>query len=71
IQTMERMGHRPHAVYARHKKPNRRGHGKMKEMDDLELKAEIDQISKKIDAIVQKFDELKPARSEDANSQQE
>lgn len=43
----------------------------MKEMDDLELKAEIDQISKKIDAIVQKFEELEPARSEGAPSTQE
>jgi hypothetical protein len=43
----------------------------MKEMDDLELKTEIDQISKKIDAIVQKFEELEPSRSEDARSKQE
>lgn len=32
----------------------------MKEVDDLDLKAEIDQISKRIDAIVQQVEKLDP-----------
>lgn len=43
----------------------------MKEIDDLDLKSEIDQISKKIDAIVQKFEELAPVRTEDNGPKQE
>jgi hypothetical protein len=44
---------------------------RMKEIDDLELKAEIDQISRKIDAIVQKFEDLAPVRKEDTSPNQE
>lgn len=33
----------------------------MNEMDDLEIKAEIDEISKKIDAILQNIERLDPA----------
>jgi len=43
----------------------------MKEIDDLDLKSEIDQISKKIDTIVQKFEEFAPVRTEDAGPKQE
>lgn len=43
----------------------------MKEIEDLDLKTEIDQISKKIDAIVQRFEELAPIRKEDACPKQE
>lgn len=43
----------------------------MNEIDDLDLKSEIDQISKKIDAIVQKFEEFAPVRTEDGGPQQE
>lgn len=32
----------------------------MKEVDDLDLKAEIDQISQRIDAIVQQVEKLDP-----------
>lgn len=40
----------------------------MKEVDELELKAEIDEISKKIDNIVQNIDRLDPTKKEpDAN----
>ncbi|MBI5062901.1 MAG: hypothetical protein HZB87_05415 [Desulfatitalea sp.] len=44
---------------------------RMKEIEDLDLKTEIDQISKKIDAIVQRFEELAPIRKEDACPKQE
>ncbi len=43
----------------------------MKELDDNDLKAEIDQISKKIDAIVQKFEEFAPDSKEEAGPKQE
>ena len=43
----------------------------MKELDDLDLKSEIDQISKKIDAIVQQFEEFAPVRPEEAGPKQE
>ncbi len=43
----------------------------MKDVDDLELKAEIDQISKKIDAIIEKVEKLDPSRKEHANLDQE
>lgn len=42
----------------------------MQEMDDVEIKAEIDEIAKKIDTIVQKIDSLDPAK-EDHKSTQE
>lgn len=32
----------------------------MKDIDDLDLKAEIDQISQKIDSIVETFEKLDP-----------
>jgi hypothetical protein len=37
---------------------------RMKEVDELELKAEIDEISKKIDTIVQNIDRLDPTKQE-------
>ncbi len=37
----------------------------MEDIDDLTLKAEIDQISEKIDAIVKKVEQLDPARKEE------
>jgi hypothetical protein len=43
----------------------------MREIDDMDLKAEIDQISKKIDAIVQKFEELAPIQKQHACQKQE
>lgn len=36
----------------------------MKEIDDLDLKAEIDEISKKIDSIVQNIEALDPQKNE-------
>jgi hypothetical protein len=36
----------------------------MREIDDQDLKAEIDEISKKIDSIIQKVDHLDPAHKE-------
>lgn len=36
----------------------------MKEVDDLELKAEIDQIAKKIDTILQNVEKLDPDRTD-------
>lgn len=42
----------------------------MKEIDDLDLKAEIDQISKKIDAIVQNFEEFAPTPKEEGPKQE-
>ncbi len=41
----------------------------MKEMDDLDIKAEIDEISKKIDAIIQNIDNLDPNKQEPNDSQ--
>lgn len=43
----------------------------MKEIEDMDLKAEIDQISKKIDAIVQKFEEFAPTPKDEIVSKQE
>ena len=43
----------------------------MREIDDLELKAEIDRISKKIDAIVQQFEEFAPVSKEENCPKQE
>jgi len=36
----------------------------MKEIDDMDLKAEIDRISKKIDEIVHQVEKLDPANKE-------
>ena len=36
----------------------------MKEVDELDLKAEIDEISKKIDTIVQNIDRMDPTKKE-------
>ena len=36
----------------------------MRETDELELKAEIDEISKKIDTIVQTIDSMDPTKKE-------
>jgi hypothetical protein len=36
----------------------------MHEMDDLEIKAEIDEISKKIDSIVNRIEQLDPKNGE-------
>ena len=41
----------------------------MKEADELELKAEIDQISKKIDAIVQNIDRMDPTKKDSEEDQ--
>ena len=38
--------------------------GFMKEMDDLRIKKEIDEIAKRIEAIVQNIDQLDPNRQE-------
>lgn len=43
----------------------------MRDVDDLDLKAEIDQISKKIDAIIENVERLDPARREDTAPDQE
>ena len=40
----------------------------MKEVDELELKAEIDEISKKIDTIVQNIDRMDPTKKESDTS---
>ena len=36
----------------------------MKEMDDLDIKAEIDEISRKIDSIVQRIERMDPNRQD-------
>lgn len=36
----------------------------MKEMDELDIKAEIDEISRKIDTIIQKVDHADPTKKE-------
>lgn len=36
----------------------------MNEIDDLDLKAEIDEISKKIDSIVRRIEQVDPNRQE-------
>jgi hypothetical protein len=41
----------------------------MKEADELELKAEIDAISKKIDTIVQNIDRMDPTKKDPAEGQ--
>ena len=41
----------------------------MKEMDDLDIKAEIDEIAKKIDAIIQNIEHLDPNKQESKESQ--
>jgi hypothetical protein len=41
----------------------------MKEVDELALKAEIDQISKKIDAIVQNIDRMDPNKQDGKEGQ--
>ena len=41
----------------------------MKEIDDLDLKAEIDQISKKIDTIIQKVENLDPHRTDKSDDE--
>jgi hypothetical protein len=41
----------------------------MKEVDELELKAEIDEISKKIDTIIQNIDRLDPTKKEPETNQ--
>jgi hypothetical protein len=43
----------------------------MKDVDDLELKAEIDRISKKIDAIIERVEGSDPAGKEHASPEQE
>ena len=42
----------------------------MQDIDDLDLKAEIDQISKKIDTIVQQVEKLDPARKEEESGEE-
>jgi hypothetical protein len=41
----------------------------MKEVDELALKAEIDEISKKIDAIVQNIDRMDPDKQDGQEEQ--
>ncbi len=41
----------------------------MKEADELELKAEIDEISKKIDSIVQNIDRMDPTKKDPEEGQ--
>ena len=41
----------------------------MKEVDDLDIKAEIDEIAKKIDAIIQNIENLDPNKQESGESQ--
>jgi hypothetical protein len=41
----------------------------MKEVDDLDIKAEIDEIAKKIDAIIQNIEHLDPNKQESGESQ--
>ena len=36
----------------------------MNEMDDLDIKAELDEITKKIDAIIQKIEHLDPIKQD-------
>jgi len=43
----------------------------MKEIDDLDFKAEIDRISKKIDEIVQQVEKFDPVRNTTSPSQGE
>ena len=43
----------------------------MREIDDQDLKNEIDQISKRIDAIVQQVEKLDPAKKEEAGTDRE
>lgn len=42
----------------------------MRDIDDSDLKSEIDQISERIDAIVQQVEKLDPARREEADQEQ-
>ena len=42
----------------------------MKDIDDRDLKSEIDQIPQRIDAIVQQVEKLDPARKEEAEPDQ-
>ena len=42
----------------------------MKEMDEREIKSEIDEISKKIDAIIHNIDQADPTKA-DSDSKQE
>lgn len=42
----------------------------MKEVDELELKAEIDEISNKIDAIIQNIDRMDPTKKEPDTNQE-
>ncbi len=41
----------------------------MKEIDDLDIKAEIDEITRKIDAIIQNIEHLDPNKQEPKESQ--
>ena len=42
----------------------------MREIDDRDLKSEIDQISERIDAIVQQVEKLDPAPTEETDPEQ-
>ena len=42
----------------------------MREIEDRDLKSEIDQISERIDAIVQQVEKLDPARKEEPDNDQ-
>lgn len=41
----------------------------MKDIEDLDIKAEIDQITKRIDAIIQQVEQLDPAKDEKKNNE--
>ena len=41
----------------------------MKEVDDLDIKAEIDEIAKKIDTIIQNIEHLDPNKQESGENQ--
>jgi len=42
----------------------------MREIEDRDLKSEIDQISERIDAIVQQVEKLDPAKKEEPDNDQ-
>lgn len=41
----------------------------MKEIDEMEIKAEIDEISKKIDTIIQNIDRMDPSKKDSDDKQ--
>jgi hypothetical protein len=41
----------------------------MKDIDDLDIKSEINEIANKIDTIIQKVNEMEPQEAEDSNDE--